>query len=284
MRSAPMTAVALLVALTTGRAEATPPATLAAVFTVERWDADLPGVDLDTLTRQLADALAATSKYQVVRHDELVRALAVKKKEAFDRCTSQACQVEIGRDVGADAAISAQVTRQGDRCTVTVSLMKIWTYWGGKKVQKVGGCGATELARLVGDGARALVENSEKIAASSGNSTQIPSPNAANTNTSTATKGKLSREDIQRTIDVHLARFMSCYQVRLQRRPELQGEVALRFTIAVTGEVVDATTKSSTLQDTAAERCLVAVMQTLKFPPPTGGAVAVTYPFTFTND
>jgi TonB family protein len=271
------------------RVEAAPASSdLAAVFAVERWDADLPGVELPTLTTELATALAATGKYEIVPQHELVRALTKKKKESFEACTAQACQLEIGKDVGADAAISAHVTRRANECTVTVKRMSVWTYWGGKKVDRAGGCSATELTRLLREGATALAELPASAPAGERAEAQShthPRRDAVSaTATSSAAAGRLSRELIQKTIDAQLGRFMRCYQVRLTRRPELAGEVAVKFTIGTTGGVTEAALKTSTLQDTAAERCLVAVMHTLQFPPPTGGAVAVTYPFTFTND
>ncbi len=94
----------------------------------------------------------------------------------------------------------------------------------------------------------------------------------------------ISRDEIARVIRRHLPRFKHCYERELNANPHLSGKVAVQFTIAPTGRVARASASESTIDDDDVERCVVEVMESLHFPVPKGGGVAVvTYPFVFAS-
>lgn len=91
--------------------------------------------------------------------------------------------------------------------------------------------------------------------------------------------GPLSKEEIASTIKRNLASINACFE---QAGPGTQGKVAVRFTIAATGEVSEAVVAEQTVQDERLAACVVGVAKTWKFPKPRGGGqVVVTYPFLF---
>lgn len=64
-----------------------------------------------------------------------------------------------------------------------------------------------------------------------------------------------------------------CYQQAAQRYPDLRGGVVLQFAVTAAGRVTDVEVQSSSLMDSAAERCVAATIGRLKFP-----AIATTAP------
>lgn len=98
----------------------------------------------------------------------------------------------------------------------------------------------------------------------------------------TIIQGSLSKEEIGRVIRRNLARFKYCYEKQLNANPNLQGKIAVYFTIAPTGDVADASVRETSMNEENVESCVVKVMRSLKFPKPRGGGiVVVTYPFVF---
>jgi TonB family protein len=92
----------------------------------------------------------------------------------------------------------------------------------------------------------------------------------------------ISRDEVARVIRRNLSRFKYCYEQQLNAHPDLGGKVAVRFTIAPTGRVADASAAEDTVGHAAVAQCVVDVMESLVFPAPRGGGVAVvTYPFVF---
>lgn len=74
----------------------------------------------------------------------------------------------------------------------------------------------------------------------------------------------------------------ACYDQRLAVRPELAGNVQVRFEIGSTGAVTTAIVARSTLGDKEAEACIVKVLRKLVFNRPKHGTVIVNYPFQLT--
>ena len=94
--------------------------------------------------------------------------------------------------------------------------------------------------------------------------------------------GPLSKEEISRTLKRNLPLIRSCYAAALERQRETQGEVAVRFTIGPTGEVISADLAAQTVRDERLAACVVGIVTALRFPKPRGGGqVVVTYPFRF---
>ncbi|HKQ69851.1 MAG TPA: VIT domain-containing protein [Polyangiaceae bacterium] len=95
--------------------------------------------------------------------------------------------------------------------------------------------------------------------------------------------GGLPREVVERITRAAGGRFRRCYEMGLQRNPELAGRLGVRFVIGESGQVVASSPTASTLGDGAVEACVTATVRTLSFPAPEGGFVTVMQTLTFTR-
>ena len=96
--------------------------------------------------------------------------------------------------------------------------------------------------------------------------------------------GSLSKEAIRRVIGRHLNEVRYCYQQRLVSRPDLQGRVAVRFIIAMSGAVQTSGVVDSDVGDAQVGTCIAEAVKRWDFPAPEGGgAVIVNYPFVLTQ-
>lgn len=95
-------------------------------------------------------------------------------------------------------------------------------------------------------------------------------------------RGALDRELIRRVIHRNRSQIRYCYELELQRAPDLHGRVALRFTIAANGSVAQASVRENTTGNAQLAQCLVTRLKNWQFPEPKGGGIViVTYPFVF---
>lgn len=94
--------------------------------------------------------------------------------------------------------------------------------------------------------------------------------------------GGLDREVIAQYIKSKLGQILYCYERQLSANPDLFGKVAVKFTIAATGQVEQQLIGDTTLKNATVEGCILNRVAAWKFPQPQGGTrVLVTYPFLF---
>lgn len=94
--------------------------------------------------------------------------------------------------------------------------------------------------------------------------------------------GGLDREVIAQYIKSQLGQILYCYERQLSANPDLYGKVAVKFTIAGTGQVETQAINQTTLKSVPVEGCILNKIAKWKFPEPKGGTkVVVTYPFLF---
>ena len=94
--------------------------------------------------------------------------------------------------------------------------------------------------------------------------------------------GALDKSQIDRVIKQHLSQIRYCYQKELNRAPDLEGKVVMKFVIATDGSVSRADVQSTSLNNPVVESCLSDRFMRFQFPRPTGGGIViVTYPFVF---
>jgi len=94
--------------------------------------------------------------------------------------------------------------------------------------------------------------------------------------------GGLDRDVIAQYIKTQFGQILYCYERQLSANPDLYGKVAVKFTIAGTGQVETQTINETTLKDKSVEGCILNKIAKWKFPEPKGGTkVLVTYPFLF---
>lgn len=96
------------------------------------------------------------------------------------------------------------------------------------------------------------------------------------------TLGSLDKGLIDAEIKRNMSEIRLCYQRELTAAPKLAGKIVIRFVIATDGSVSAAETRSTTMNNSAVEHCIVDEFRTMQFPAPTGnGFVIVSYPFIF---
>ena len=93
--------------------------------------------------------------------------------------------------------------------------------------------------------------------------------------------GYLSPEQINRVVRANQAAIRYCYEVEVQRQPNLSGRVSIAWQIDLAGRVTTARVDSSTLHNAGVEGCMVRQIRRWRFPEPDGGQVRVSYPFIF---
>ena len=94
--------------------------------------------------------------------------------------------------------------------------------------------------------------------------------------------GALDKSDIDRVVKQHLAQIRYCYQKELNRNPDLQGKVVIKFVIAKDGSVSNTSVSGTTMNNPVVENCLCSRFMRMQFPKPDGGGIVfVTYPFVF---
>ena len=90
---------------------------------------------------------------------------------------------------------------------------------------------------------------------------------------------RISPDFIRGVVRAHLHEIQACYAEGLARRPDLAGRISMRWTIAESGSVVDASVQSSTLEDPMVEQCMVARVRTWTFAATARGTITIHYPF-----
>ena len=94
--------------------------------------------------------------------------------------------------------------------------------------------------------------------------------------------GALDKSVVERVIRENRNQIRYCYEVELQRRPEMAGRVMVSWVIGANGRVSGVKVRESSLGSKRVERCLAERIQTWRFPRPAGGGVVtVNYPFLF---
>lgn len=94
--------------------------------------------------------------------------------------------------------------------------------------------------------------------------------------------GTLDKALIDAVIKRNMNQLRYCYQRELTRDATLAGKITVKFVIAKDGTVSSATTKSTTMANSAVEDCLNGRFMKFQFPEPAGGGIViVSYPFVF---
>jgi hypothetical protein len=91
----------------------------------------------------------------------------------------------------------------------------------------------------------------------------------------------LSKEIVQRVVRAHQGGVKYCYETELMRQPKLGGKIVVSWRIDLEGKVQSARIRTTTMNNTAVEACLVRQIGRWRFPKPAGSLVDVSYPFLF---
>jgi len=98
----------------------------------------------------------------------------------------------------------------------------------------------------------------------------------------TIVQGSLSKDVIAAIVRKHQNEIKYCYEVELNKHPDLSGKVSVAWTIDGTGDVSEANVNETTMGNANVENCMATKIRRWKFPEPKGGGqVFVTYPWVF---
>jgi TonB family protein len=97
--------------------------------------------------------------------------------------------------------------------------------------------------------------------------------------------GALDPEKVRGVVTAHREDLRSCYERALAENPSLEGTCTMRIVIAGDGSVGTTSLQGSTLRSVSLGRCLLQLVRTWRFPPPTDGkTAAVDYPLAFRKE
>lgn len=133
-------------------------------------------------------------------------------------------------------------------------------------------------ANVAGEGSSAT--DGDGYSAGVGQQHRPNSPRVAMGTNAASVRGDLDKSTIRRYLLRRIPKMRYCYEKELLEYPELEGALTVDFEITPQGLVEKV--EASGLQESVGD-CVSETIRTIQFPIPNdGGAVHVTYPFTFT--
>jgi TonB family protein len=96
-----------------------------------------------------------------------------------------------------------------------------------------------------------------------------------------STTGQCNAGAVNGVVRSHVSAIRYCYEVEVQRAPNLRGRVTLTWRISSAGAVSSARVGNSSLGNARVEGCMVRQVRRWRFPPPEQGECVVHYPFMF---
>jgi hypothetical protein len=94
-------------------------------------------------------------------------------------------------------------------------------------------------------------------------------------------KPQLTSEQIIKTLQTHRPKIQKCYETESRKKPGIAGKVDVSFVIQTNGALTGAALKSSTLNDDAVHKCILAELATITFDPTPQSPVALGYGWNF---
>jgi hypothetical protein len=112
-----------------------------------------------------------------------------------------------------------------------------------------------------------------------------PKPSAPASSLALLGFASIDKDIIRRVILEHRWATDCCYELGLQRDPNLDGRLSIRFVIEADGSIGEIEVVDDTLEDPIVGHCVVEVGKRLwRWPPrPGGGTITIHYPFLFSR-
>ena len=116
-----------------------------AVFTIEDKSKSLDGNLVEQLTAYLSARMAEGGRFSVVPRGELRQRLKKQKRQSFQACYDEKCQITIGRELAAQKTLATQIVRLGANCAVISTLYDLKRSATEQSASKKGPCGQESL-------------------------------------------------------------------------------------------------------------------------------------------
>jgi TPR repeat protein len=104
---------------------------------------------LHQLTEYLSGQVAEGKGYRVVPTDAMRRVLLEQKKDSYQQCFDEACQVEIGKSLAAEKSLSTKLIQLGSSCILKSVLFDLAKEVSEQVATVKGGCSVDELTSSV---------------------------------------------------------------------------------------------------------------------------------------
>lgn len=92
-------------------------------------------------------------------------------------------------------------------------------------------------------------------------------------------EGTIDKEQVRKVVSAHAKEVRLCFEKELAANPKFHGKLVVSFVIGLKGEVQWPKVSSSDLPPSPLDDCVIKTVAKWTFPAPTGGTVAVSYPF-----
>lgn len=96
-------------------------------------------------------------------------------------------------------------------------------------------------------------------------------------------EGSIAESVIEKILAKNLAKFQYCYEKALLADPGLAGNIVMQWTIEGNGGTTNVKVVKSQLGNSGLHSCLARELTHIKFPSPSGGAVIIKFPFSFSS-
>lgn len=118
-----------------------------AVFDIE--DPAAAPETIEAFSDYIATKIAASRAFQLVPRGDVKRRLAMQKADSYRACYDAACQLEIGKELAAEAVLSTRVSRIDDHCIVTMKLFDLRAATGIAAGSAEGPCATVSILGLI---------------------------------------------------------------------------------------------------------------------------------------
>ena len=113
---------------------------IVAVFNIQDATGEFEPKLLDQLTDYYCGMLTQSLGFKVVPRDQIKKRLSQQKKESYQACYDQSCQIEIGKASAAQKSIATKLIKIGDRCTLVSTMYDLKTQTSEKAANAITDC------------------------------------------------------------------------------------------------------------------------------------------------
>lgn len=140
-----------------------------AVLGLKNQGAPLQQSVVDSMSAYLTTELVSTGagRYTAVPRDEVKQALSQKKRESYEDCYAESCQIEIGQEVAANKVLSGRILKIGAQCFVTLNLFDLRKAAQEKGATGEGACSEDGVRRSMDAALAELISGRQTTEASS---------------------------------------------------------------------------------------------------------------------
>jgi len=115
------------------------------VFDIEAKAGAITAEEIDQLTNYLSGRMAEGNVFQVIPRTQLKERLTSQKKDSYQACYDQKCQLDIGRELAAEKSLATEILKVGSQCAIVTMLYDLKLAVTDRSSTVKGGCSQDEL-------------------------------------------------------------------------------------------------------------------------------------------